>query len=764
MKKFIVLIFFSFLSIIPVSAKEKLWGYAEKGGLVIQTAPTTSYKAMETYPNCTVTVYLTNTTTLANIYSNDVGTIKSNPFTADSVAYYEFYIADGVYDIKFSGTGITTPFTKTRKAFTSDSLPLSNIIDVVKIGGVKNDGILLNDGFTIASSNLFNSTSKTCSTVEDINKELIVYGAGSLSVLSGLNNALRTTITGCSGSSFVMQTVATATTNNTKFVYSSISTSAMQALIIAAGDKGVFYFPDGIYSLGSVNLNSNQTIFAFRDTAIIYATANSVFVGSGKDNITIDGITISAGGNPLPNGAVTLVGGTTMNNFLVVNSTFKDDFLTNNVSPVNTFNRHGVLCRAYDGFKVLNCRFLNGLRIKGAGTGNNYNAEIGYSLFDTVNENGISFLDNTTTGETWNVSIHHCSFKGIMSTGNAITFGDDGSGVTQKNVNFDISNNLFRGSLPSNTAFIQNRGAFLQENISIDNNSFTNEGAALSNTFAINSAAQTSSGRPIINFSAVNNKAIGYYGARAFNFAGIASGNVSLNQAQRDDNSGVGMQLSGITNTVISRNMMSGFRIGLVIANGVVSNVIAESNLIQMGVGNNTAGLSIDTQTNPITSLIIKENTIIGSGGAYTNNYGIEDANNNNGNSTNVKYLRNDVKGIDATLGLGSRNYQTTATNAVITSPESNIAIALTNGSATPTVLGVEFINAANTGSTTITNFTGGYTNQRIIITFTNGNTTIQNGANIKLLGTVDFVGTSDDILTLKFNGGYWQEISRSVN
>jgi hypothetical protein len=66
---------------------------------------------------------------------------------------------------------------------------------------------------------------------------------------------------------------------------------------------------------------------------------------------------------------------------------------------------------------------------------------------------------------------------------------------------------------------------------------------------------------------------------------------------------------------------------------------------------NNVVGIYLDTQTNPITSLTIKDNNVIGSGAANTNNYGIQDANNASGNSDVVKYLRNDIYNIDVTSG-----------------------------------------------------------------------------------------------------------------
>jgi hypothetical protein len=93
----------------------KIQGYAERGGYNVQTSPTIIHEVQGSYPNSTITVYQTGTTTLVSIFSDTAGsTPKSNPFTADSFAFYSFYIADGCYDIKFSGTGISSPFTQSR--------------------------------------------------------------------------------------------------------------------------------------------------------------------------------------------------------------------------------------------------------------------------------------------------------------------------------------------------------------------------------------------------------------------------------------------------------------------------------------------------------------------------------------------------------------------------------------------------------------------------------------------------------------------------
>lgn len=102
-------------------ARTHLSGYVEQGGqrylnsgifAITRSGSTqTNPYSMQSYPSATVTVYLTGTLTTATLYSDPAGTSKANPFTASSNAYWSFYIDDGTYDIRFSGGGITTPYT-----------------------------------------------------------------------------------------------------------------------------------------------------------------------------------------------------------------------------------------------------------------------------------------------------------------------------------------------------------------------------------------------------------------------------------------------------------------------------------------------------------------------------------------------------------------------------------------------------------------------------------------------------------------------------
>src|SRR5215831_6365251 len=86
-------------------------GIADNGGKNVRTTAITTYELMETYPGCTVTVYLAGTTTLATLYSDALNTPKANPFTSNVDASFFFFVAGGTYDIKFSGVGLSTPIT-----------------------------------------------------------------------------------------------------------------------------------------------------------------------------------------------------------------------------------------------------------------------------------------------------------------------------------------------------------------------------------------------------------------------------------------------------------------------------------------------------------------------------------------------------------------------------------------------------------------------------------------------------------------------------
>ena len=90
-------------------ARDRAQGWCEVGGQVVTVLSYQSSAAtpvQRSYPSCTVTVYVAGTGTPATIYSDNLGTARSNPFTATSLGAWFFYGDNGRYDVQVSGAGI----------------------------------------------------------------------------------------------------------------------------------------------------------------------------------------------------------------------------------------------------------------------------------------------------------------------------------------------------------------------------------------------------------------------------------------------------------------------------------------------------------------------------------------------------------------------------------------------------------------------------------------------------------------------------------
>jgi hypothetical protein len=112
---------FLFLLCSGASARGRVYGFCEQGNQTVTVAGVVSSPATPVQGSCpaaTVTVYITGSGgTKANIYADNAGTVLSNPFTigtspeTSSIGYWFFYADNGTYDVQFSGTGVSTPFT-----------------------------------------------------------------------------------------------------------------------------------------------------------------------------------------------------------------------------------------------------------------------------------------------------------------------------------------------------------------------------------------------------------------------------------------------------------------------------------------------------------------------------------------------------------------------------------------------------------------------------------------------------------------------------
>lgn len=101
-------------NVTTVKANSAARGWCEYGNQAVSTGGLTSTtKVQKSFPSCTVTVYLAGTVTPATIFSDNAGspTPLANPFTAQSNGSWQFFAAQGLYDVVLSGASLPTSYT-----------------------------------------------------------------------------------------------------------------------------------------------------------------------------------------------------------------------------------------------------------------------------------------------------------------------------------------------------------------------------------------------------------------------------------------------------------------------------------------------------------------------------------------------------------------------------------------------------------------------------------------------------------------------------
>lgn len=163
----------------------RIQGYVEQGGNTVTTSLfVSSTKVQKSFPGALVTVYLTGTTTTVSLFDVSTGAPIGNPLTADSHGFFQALVASGLYDIKFSGSGITTPWTISGVRVSA----FSDVIDVKDFGakcdGVTDDTTAINSALTAAmalsgATVQFPAANCIVSTLTNINvKGVLIKGAG----------------------------------------------------------------------------------------------------------------------------------------------------------------------------------------------------------------------------------------------------------------------------------------------------------------------------------------------------------------------------------------------------------------------------------------------------------------------------------------------------------------------------------------------------------------------------------------------------------
>jgi hypothetical protein len=99
-----------------VSGMQPATGWCMQGGQGIYAPSTTGgtptlRQMQQSYPRCSVAVYQTGTTNLAPIFSNNgnPATALANPFQSNANGFWQFFAANGIYDVQISGGGLAAP-------------------------------------------------------------------------------------------------------------------------------------------------------------------------------------------------------------------------------------------------------------------------------------------------------------------------------------------------------------------------------------------------------------------------------------------------------------------------------------------------------------------------------------------------------------------------------------------------------------------------------------------------------------------------------
>jgi hypothetical protein len=93
-------------------ANESARGWCEAGSQpVVTNGLSSTTLVQQSVPQCTVSVFIHGTGTLATVFADSSNTVLSNPFFATSNGQWQFYAANGRYDVVLTGGGLPTMVT-----------------------------------------------------------------------------------------------------------------------------------------------------------------------------------------------------------------------------------------------------------------------------------------------------------------------------------------------------------------------------------------------------------------------------------------------------------------------------------------------------------------------------------------------------------------------------------------------------------------------------------------------------------------------------
>lgn len=195
LRRIYVVFFLLFAFVGTLRANTSAQSWCEEGNRTVSISGLVSTtKVQQSFPVCTITVFLHNVTppTLAILYSDNAVTPTplANPFTASSTGFWQFYAADGNYDVVMSGAGFPAPFTLFNvQLLSGNTLPNFG----AKCDGVTNDAAAVTAASTILNAagggNLIIPNGVTCLLGANVTTAasvvLVFQGGGKFSISSG---------------------------------------------------------------------------------------------------------------------------------------------------------------------------------------------------------------------------------------------------------------------------------------------------------------------------------------------------------------------------------------------------------------------------------------------------------------------------------------------------------------------------------------------------------------------------------------------------
>lgn len=273
------------------------------------------------FPGATVTVFVSGTLTLASIFSDNIGTAKANPFTADTTGHAFFYAANGRYDVQFSGTGIATPFTWADiLLFDNAASGALSQVEGAAPAGVNNEDIFWADStahrWKMNNNNTGADTVLGAATTDTLtNKHFDSGGAGNQLKIAGV------TVTGATGSGNLAFDTG-ATLNSPTLNTPTITSPTLPNPTITGTVSGGALYQS--VTLGNPNISGT-------------VSGGATYSAPTITGPTITGTISGAPTIPSPNITGTVTGGATYNSVTLSSATIPSPSITGTVSGAASY-------------------------------------------------------------------------------------------------------------------------------------------------------------------------------------------------------------------------------------------------------------------------------------------------------------------------------------------------------------------------------------------------------------------------------------------